>query len=197
MKNKKQITTMKKTVKNVLVLALATATSAFNNPPTEKMEVSTGTIIWVGKKVTGKHTGTIELKEGHFQMEGENIVGGHFVIDMKTITVTDLTGEYKGKLEGHLHSDDFFGTDNFGTATLDVTKAKKNGNTYSMDGNITIKGITQPIAFDLVMNGNEATTHLTIDRTKFGVRYGSGSFFDNLGDSTIYDNFDLDINLKF
>ncbi len=188
---------MKKTVKNVLVLALATATSAFDTPPSEKMEVSKGSITWTGKKVTGKHTGTIELKEGHFEMEGENIVGGHFVIDMTTITVTDLTGEYKGKLEGHLNSDDFFGSNNFPTATLDVKKAVKKGNTYTIDGNITIKGITEPITFDLIKNGSEATALLTIDRTKFGIRYGSGSFFDNLGDSTIYDNFDLDINLKF
>lgn len=188
---------MKKTVKNVLVLALATASSAFTTPPTEKMEVVNGTVTWVGKKVTGKHTGTIELKEGHFVMDGENIVGGHFVIDMTTITVTDLTGEYKGKLEGHLNSDDFFGVSNFPTATLDIKSAKKTGNTYNVNGNITIKGVTEPIAFDLVMNGNEASTQLKIDRTKFGIRYGSGSFFDNLGDSTIYDNFDLDINLKF
>jgi polyisoprenoid-binding protein YceI len=188
---------MKKTLKNVLVLALATATSAFDNPPAEKMEVTQGTITWVGKKVTGKHTGTITLKEGHFQMDGDKIVGGHFVIDMKSITVTDLTGEYKGKLEGHLNSDDFFGTSNFPTATLDVKSAKKNGNTYNVDGNITIKGVTEPISFDVIMNGSDATTKLTIDRTKFGIRYGSGSFFDNLGDSTIYDNFDLDINLKF
>lgn len=188
---------MKTTLKNVLVLALAATTSAFDTPPNETMEVTKGTISWVGKKVTGKHTGTIALKEGNFQMDGDNIIGGRFVIDMKSITVTDLTGESKGKLEGHLNSDDFFGTSNFPTATLDVTKAKKIGNTYKIDGNITIKGVTEPISFDLQMNGNEASAQLTIDRTKFGVRYGSGSFFDNLGDSTIYDNFDLDINLKF
>lgn len=188
---------MKTTLKNVLVLALATTTSALATPPNETMEVTKGTINWVGKKVTGKHTGTIELKEGNFKMDGDQIVGGRFVIDMTSITVTDLSGDSKGKLEGHLNSDDFFGTSNFPTATLVVTKAKKNGNTYKIDGNITIKGVTEPISFDLLMNGKEASTQLTIDRTKFGVRYGSGSFFDNLGDSTIYDNFDLDINLKF
>lgn len=188
---------MKKTVKNVLVLALATSASAFTTPPTEKMEVSKSTITWTGKKVTGTHTGTITLKEGHFIMDGDNIVGGEFVMDMSSITVTDLQGEYKGKLEGHLNSEDFFGTENHPTSTLVVKGAKKNGNTYTVNGTITIKGVTEPISFDLTMNGKEASTTLNIDRTKFGIRYGSGSFFDNLGDSTISDNFKLDVNLKF
>ncbi|MEZ4875097.1 MAG: YceI family protein [Flavobacteriaceae bacterium] len=188
---------MKKTAKTLLILAIATTASAFTNPVKEKKEVTESTITWLGKKVTGKHSGTIQLKEGYLEMEGEELVGGLFVIDMTTIENTDLSGEYKGKLEGHLKSDDFFGVESYPTATLVINSAKKNANTYTVMADITIKGITQPITFDLNKDGNTATTKVVIDRSKFNVRYGSGSFFDNLGDKTIYDDFELDVTLKF
>ena len=188
---------MKKTIKNALILTVATAASSFTNPVTERMEVKESTITWVGKKVTGKHTGTINLKEGYLEMEGENIVGGAFVMDMTSIQVTDLSGEWKDKLEGHLNSDDFFGTANHPTATLVIESATKSESTFTVNGKITIKGVTEPITFDLKMEGSTGTTALKIDRTKFGIRYGSGSFFDNLGDKTIYEDFDLDVTLKF
>lgn len=188
---------MKKTLKTVLILAIATTVSAFTHLSKEKVAVKESTINWVGKKVTGKHNGTINLQEGYLEMEGSEIVGGKFIIDMTSITVTDLEGGMKGKLEGHLKSDDFFGVENHPTASLVVNSAKKNGNTYSINGDITIKGVTQPISFDLTKEGDTATSKLVIDRSKFNVRYGSGSFFDNLGDKTIYDDFELDITLKF
>ncbi|MCB0457668.1 MAG: YceI family protein [Flavobacteriaceae bacterium] len=188
---------MKKTTKTLLVLAIAITASAFTNPVKEKIEVTESTIHWLGKKVTGKHNGTINLQEGYLEMEGENMVGGKFIIDMTSITVTDLQGGMKGKLEGHLKSDDFFGVETYPTATLIITSATKSGNTYEVNGDITIKGITQPITFNLTKEGNTATTTVIIDRSKFNVRYGSGSFFDNLGDKTIYDDFQLDVTLKF
>ncbi len=119
-------------------------------------------------------------------------------MDMKSIEVTDLKGGSKDKLEGHLKSDDFFGVEKFPTAKLVVTSIKEKSNgVYAVVGNLTIKDDTHPVNFDLQWRDNTASTNLTIDRSKFNVRYGSGSFFDNLGDNTIYDNFDLDINLKF
>jgi len=123
---------------------------------------------------------------------------GEFVMDMSSITVTDLSGENKGKLEGHLKSEDFFGVEKHPTAKLVITSAASKGNgKYGIVADLTIKNETNPITFDLEMNGDSAMTHLTIDRSKYNVRYGSGSFFDNLGDKTIYDNFELDVNLKF
>lgn len=188
---------MKKTAKNVIVLAIATASSAFTNPTTEKMEVKSSTVNWTGKKITGKHHGTIQLKEGYLLMDGEELIGGQFVMDMTTIEVTDLSGEMKGKLEGHLNSDDFFGSNNFPTSTLVIKEASNKGNAYEVTGEITIKGVTEPITFTLTKEGSSANAKLKIDRTKFGIRYGSGSFFDNLGDNTIYDNFELDVTLNF
>lgn len=188
---------MKTTLKTIFILTFALTVSAFTNPIKEKKEVKKSTINWVGKKVTGQHTGTINLKSGYLVMEDEIITGGNFVIDMTTITVTDLSGGGKQKLEGHLNSEDFFGVEKHPTATLDIKNATKKGNTYAVSANITIKGVTEPIVFDLTMNNNKGTANLVIDRTKFGIRHGSGSFFDNLGDKTIYDDFELTVNLEF
>lgn len=188
----------KKTIfKSVLILAVAAGSAAFTSTMEKKIDITESTIEWKGKKVLGSHNGTINLKDGHLEMEGDQLTGGQFTVDMTSITVTDLSGEDKGKLEGHLKSDDFFGVNNYPTSTLVIDSASKNGNIYSVKGTITIKGTTEPVAFDLVMGESAATANLKIDRTKFGVRYGSGSFFDNLGDNTISDTFTLDVNLKF
>ncbi len=188
--------TMKKSIKIMTVLVLALSFAAFT-PPTEKLTVKNSSVTWVGKKITGQHEGTIDLQQGYLEMDGENIVGGKFVIDMTSLTVTDLTGEYKGKLEGHLSSDDFFGIANHPTATFEIKRSKKSGNSYTLMGDMTIKGKTQPINFNLEMNGNSATAKITIDRTKYGIIYKSGSFFDNLKDAAIKDNFELVANLEF
>jgi len=130
-------------------------------------------------------------------MDDQELVGGMFVIDMTSITVTDLEGKYKEKLEGHLKSDDFFGIENHPTSTLTITSASKDGNIYEVNGDLTIKGVTHPINFELEMGESAAITSFKIDRTKYGIRYGSGSFGDNMGDKAISNKFLLNITLKF
>lgn len=186
--------------KGTLATAIILATVAFSAIKVEekKVDVKKSEITWKGKKVTGAHYGTIDLKEGHFLVEDGELKGGGFIIDMNSLVVTDLSGENKGKLEGHLKSDDFFGVATYPTAKLVITSAAKKGDgTYGVVANLTIKEETHPVTFDLDWNKKSASTQLTIDRTKYNVRYGSGSFFDDLGDNTIYDNFELDVNLKF
>ncbi|MDR9458408.1 MAG: YceI family protein [Salegentibacter sp.] len=164
----------------------------------KQVNTQASNVAWKGKKVLGSHSGTIDLKDGKFQMENDEIKGGEFVMDMTSITVTDLKGEDKAGLEGHLNSDDFFGVDNYPTSKLVITSiAQKEDGTYGVVGNLTIKDQTHPVTFDLDWNDNTATTKLSIDRSKYNVRYNSGSFFSGLGDQTIYDNFDLNIELKF
>ena len=181
---------------STIIVSLLSFTNV--NAQEKKIEVKDSNIEWEGEKVTGSHEGTIELKDGYFTMENGELKGGEFVMDMTSITVTDLEGEDKGKLEGHLKSDDFFGVNNHPTAKLIITSvAKKSNGTYGVVADLTIKEKTNSITFDLDMDDNSASTELTIDRSKYDVRYGSGSFFDNLGDKTIYDNFELDVELKF
>jgi polyisoprenoid-binding protein YceI len=102
----------------------------------------------------------------------------------------------KGKLDGHLKADDFFGVEKFPTATLEFKKIGDKGNgTYSVTADLTVKGITNPVTFDLVVNGSTATTKVIIDRTKYDIKYKSKSFFDSLGDNFIYDDFELEVSL--
>ena len=177
---------------------IALALVAFSTTVEKKnVNVEESKIVWTGEKLTGSHEGTIKLKDGYFEMENGKITGGEFTADMTSITVTDLEGDSKKKLEGHLNSDDFFGVKTYPTATFKMTTVvEKAPGKYGVAGEMTIKGKTKPIAFDLKMVDNTAMTTLVIDRTNYDVRYGSGSFFDDLGDKTIYDEFTLDINLK-
>jgi polyisoprenoid-binding protein YceI len=117
---------------------------------------------------------------------------------MTSLTTTDLTGEYQGKLNGHLKADDFFGTDKFPTASLNFKKiTPKSSSLYVVTADLTIKGITKPVTFDLTVKGNTASTVVKIDRTKYNIKYGSKSFFESIGDKAINDDFDLTVNLQF
>lgn len=182
-----------------IVLALAVAFTTISvSAQSKKIDVSKSSINWVGKKVTGQHSGTVNFKEGAIVFKGKKVSGGSFTVDMTSLTATDLQGEYQGKLNGHLKADDFFGTDKFPTAKLVFkTIAVKAANVYSVTADLTIKGITKPVTFDLATTADSASTKFNVDRTKYDIKYGSGSFFDNLGDKTINDEFELAVTLKF
>ena len=192
---------MKNNLKNVIMATMvAFITLSFTSIDIEKREIKIekSKVVWKGYKVTGSHEGTIALQSGVLTFEADKLVGGEFVIEMATIQNTDLEGENKGKLEGHLKSDDFFGVATFPTATLVFKEVKSSGkNSYAVMGELTIKGKTNPVTFDISIYGSKATASVKIDRTKFDVRYGSTSFFDNLKDKAIYDEFDLVTDLEF
>ncbi|TDQ22892.1 YceI family protein [Tenacibaculum caenipelagi] len=191
---------MKNSIKKITaVILLALVTFSFTTLNEKKeIKVDKSKIVWKGYKVTGSHEGTIAIKSGYLTFDDNKLVGGEFVIDMSTITNTDLKGAYKGKLEGHLKSDDFFGVEKHPIASLVFTNVKATGkNSYEVTGDITIKGKTNSITFDLSVYGNKANASLKIDRSKFDVRYGSTSFFDGLKDKAIYDEFDLIADLEF
>lgn len=178
-----------------LVVLLSTVTITAQN---KKIDAAKSTISWVGKKVTGQHNGTVNFKDGVLVFKSNKVVGGKFTVDMTSLTATDLTGEYQEKLNGHLKADDFFGTDKFTTATLVFKKiAVKSKDLYTVTADLVIKGKSSPVTFDLAVKGNTASTKFNVDRTKYDIKYGSGSFFSNLGDKTISDEFELAIELKF
>ena len=190
--------------KNVFIFALALLTGASvsaTNPVEEvKKEVNTKTskVTWKAYKVTGSHTGTVTLNAGNLIFDENKLTGGEFEVDMTSLISTDLEGEYKGKLEGHLKSDDFFGVDKFPTSSLVFTEVTASGkNSYKVTGDLTIKGITKSVSLDVSIYGSKATATMKVDRAQYDVRYGSGSFFENLGDKTIYDEFDMVVDLEF
>ena len=192
---------MKNKMKKIVLAGLvAFVAFSFKGADVEKKEVKTSEskVVWKGYKVTGSHEGTISLKSGSLSFNEDKLTGGEFVMDMTSLIVTDLEGESKGKLEGHLKSDDFFGIENFPTASLVFNEVKSTGkNSYSVTGDLTIKGKTNPVTFSISIYGNKATASLKIDRTKYDVKYGSASFFDGLKDKAIYDDFDLVTDLQF
>ena len=158
---------------------------------------SDAVVKWTGNKIGGGHNGEIKVKSGNLELKEGNIVKGSVVIDMKSITCKDLENEtYNKKLVDHLNSDDFFGVEKFPTATFSIVKAGKfNNGKASVTGKLTIKGKTEPITFEVTKLNNIYKTQLKVDRSKFDVRYGSNSFFDNLGDKAIDNIFLLDILL--
>jgi polyisoprenoid-binding protein YceI len=168
-------------------------------PTTKPINASTSNIVWKGHKVTGSHEGNIKFKSGTLKLDGNQLLGGELVVDMNSLDCTDLQGGGKGKLEGHLKSDDFFGTANHPTATIKFIKIASRGpeGEYKITANITIKNITKEIKFNASLKDGVGTANLKIDRSDFDIKYGSGSFFDNLGDKAIYDEFDLVVALKY
>ena len=187
-----------KNLKTIAIALLVAFGTTVATAQTKKVNVEKSTITWNAKKVTGEHSGTVNLKEGNLIFKGNKLAGGNFTVDMTSLITTDLTGDWKGKLEGHLKSDDFFGTAKNPTSTLafKTIAAKPNG-VYTVTAGLTIKGITNPVTFDITVKGDTATTVVTIDRTKYDIKYNSKSFFDSIGDKAIYDDFTLTVNLQF
>ena len=183
--------------KSVLVL-LTVVISAYTTSDIKNINVADSIINWVGYKVTGQHEGTINLLNGSLNFKDNVLVGGKFVMDMTTINTTDIEGDYKNNLEGHLKSDDFFGVEKHGTSALNITNVKSTGkNSYQVKGDLKIKGISKSMDFQVSIYGNKASANLKVDRTDFGIKYGSGSYFEDLQDKMIYDEFDLNIDLEF
>jgi polyisoprenoid-binding protein YceI len=174
---------------------------------TYKIDPAQSNMTWNGKKVTGEHNGTVKISQGEILVNKNQVVGGNVLVDMNSIVDLDITdAEYNKKLIGHLKSDDFFSTEKHPTATFKVNSvtpikgAKAGAANYNVNGNLTIKGITKPVTFPAVVNvqGNTITAKsdaITLDRTKWDIRYGSKSFFANIGDKAIHDDFTVQFNL--
>lgn len=168
---------------------------------TFKIAVAQSNIDWTGRKVTGAHNGTIGIKSGELVLQDGKLTGGNFVVDVTSIKILDVTDPAtNAQFWGHLASDDFFSLDQHPEATFVITNvAAKENNAYDITGDLTIKGITHEVKFKAVLNSNSdsltAIGRITIDRTWYGIKFRSGNFFTNLGDTLIYNDFDLDITL--
>lgn len=185
---------MKKMILTVALLAISNIALA---DKTLTVDAGASKLNWLGKKVTGQHEGTINLKNGSLIVDDKGALkSAEFVTDMNSIVTTDLSGEWKDKLEGHLKHEDFFGVDKHKEAKLVTTKVTaKKGSEYEVEANLTIKGITKPVKFNVSLNGSNAKGSLKFDRTKYDIKYGSGSFFEGLGDKMIYDDVELNFSV--
>ena len=149
------------------------------------IDVAGSTIGWIGTKVGGQHNGTFNLTEGSLIVDGGNITGGSFSIDMASVNVLDLQDDNKPKLEGHLKSADFFAVDSFPTASFAITEVKPfdaatmtsklEGATHLISGNLTMRGTTKNVTFPAIVTieGNTVTAQadFNIDRSEWGVNF--------------------------
>lgn len=186
-------------MKKIALTFLAFSVSAISLIAQKKFDVNTeiSSVEWIGKKVTGQHEGVIQLKNGSYTFENGLITKGEFIIDMKTIKITDIEDkEQNDKLQNHLVSPDFFAVKNNPTGKLTIIKSQKVAdNKLKVFADLEIKGISKRISFVVALlieeNKMIAIGEVEIDRTEFDIRYGSGSFFDNLGDKAIKDLFTI------
>jgi len=175
------------------------------------VDAAASKVLWVGSKPTGTHNGTIAVNEGTVSVENGMVTAGAFTIDMNSISVDDLEGDYKADLEKHLKGtgkegqEDFFNVGKYPTAKFEVTKVTGLANDTTGNalvyGNLTLLDVTKEVSFKA--NINVAETEVTVDapafeinRTDWGIKYGSKSFFDNLKDKFIDDAVKIAINLK-
>lgn len=186
-----------KTMKILGMLLLAGTLSV--SAQKSEINLNKSVVTWTGNKIGGSHNGGIKIKSGYFEFKNGDIISGNVVVDMNSITNSDLKDEgYNQKLIGHLKSDDFFGVEKYPTSTFKVAKASKfKDGKATLTGVLTIKGKSENISVDVTKKGEIYSSQLKADRSKFDVRYGSKSFFDNLGDKVIDDIFILDIQLAF
>ena len=163
-------------------------------------------INWTGRKVTGEHTGTLNLAEGWVIMQEDSIIGGKFIFDMTSIQNTDIESlEWKEKLEKHLIAEDFFFVNSFPHANLEIKNHRQTVDESSevnnqIIANLTIRGITHEITFPLEISQSKfifyAEGTIDIDRTLFNINYKSGTLFENLGDRMIYDDFTVNFSVQ-
>ncbi len=155
-------------------------------------------IVWTGREVTtSKHFGNIYFASGQFEVKSGLISSGEFVVDMTTIDNQDLPEDRRPRLEAHLKSDDFFSVDSHPTALLSIINSESvSEGKWLVSGELTIKTFTHPVEFEMLNSNDGWKANLVFDRSKYEVKFRSGTFFENLGDKLIYDDIELAINLK-
>ena len=170
---------------------VATADNIYN------IETAQSQITWTGREVsTSYHYGTLDFVSGNFEISNGAIVNGEFIVDMTSINNQDMEGDSKARLEGHLKSDDFFSVESYPTASISINSSELiSDGKWNVSADLSIKGFTHPINFEMISSEDGWSANLVFDRSKYDVRFRSGSFFENLGDKLIYDDIELSINL--
>ena len=170
------------------------------------VDIENSDIDWIGRKITGEHSGTLNLSDGFVIWNGKSITGGKITFDMTSIQNTDIESrEWRGKFEKHLMAEDFFFVDSFPHANLEIKNHRQTVDESSevnnqIIANLTIRGITHEIIFPLEISQSKSIFYtegtIDINRTLFNINYKSGTLFENLGDRMIYDDFTVQFSLQ-
>jgi polyisoprenoid-binding protein YceI len=180
--------------------------STYPTPSGTKLPInaSASKLEWEAGKVTGKHEGTVKIKNGDIYVESDKVTGGIFEIDFTSIEVLDLKdAESNAKLTNHLKSDDFFSASSHPVGKFTIASVEPysdaKGNNMKINGTLTIKGIAKPVSFPATIKIEKgkvsASADFTVDRTQWDIKFRSGKFYENLGDKLIYDDFRIKLNL--
>ena len=191
---------MKKQLKPLLSICLVLMAFGASQAQILNQLSSQSYLRWYGEELTGKtHFGNLSFEKAQINLQDGVITSGNFLVNMTSLTVEDLSGGGKAKLTRHLKSDDFFSVEKHPEAILTITqKAKVENGVQSLVGELTIKGIHHPVEFTMTLgDNNSAKAQLTFDRSKYEVRFRSGSFFENLGDKLILDDIKLEAQLQW
>ena len=184
-------------LKLLFVFIACISFSFINLEDKKEINISESSLTWKAYKVTGEHFGSIQFKKGHLSFNDDDLIGGSFIVDMTSLKAEDM-GKMKNKyLTKHLKSDDFFEVKKHPEASLLITQVSKQMSKYSITADLTIRGITKPVRFIMEVSYHSAKAKVSINRTDFGIKYRSDSFFDDLKNKAIKDNFDIDVNLIF
>jgi polyisoprenoid-binding protein YceI len=192
---------MFKTVFAALIMVAAVQVQAAE---VYKIDTKASSVAWKGtKKMGDAHNGGISVKEGAVTVDKGQLTAGNVVVDMTTITNADVKDAgYNKKLVGHLSTEDFFNAGKFPTSTFKITSVapSKTKGEVLVKGEFTMIGATHPIEFPAKVNVDKGVATgeavVKIDRTKWGLKYGSGNFFKELaGDKIINDEFELTLKL--
>ena len=166
-------------------------------------DLGASTIEWKGFKPTGSHNGTINIESGILNTTDGKISGGTFLINMSSLEVKDIPAEDEGnaKLAGHLKGADFFDVEKHPSAAFEITGLEEVDGKMMLSGNLALKDVKNNVTFPVSVTQDGDAISLvsetfTIDRSKWNVKYGSKSFFDNLGDKFINDDIELKVTLK-
>ena len=184
----------------ILTFFLTSFSFGGNEEKTYSIDLTKSKLRWVAKKLTGSHWGNIRLKSGIVKIKNNLPVSGEFIVDMKTIEVMDTKQSIWGKkLQSHLHSKDFFDTENYPEAKLLIKRVTMRNGRFVIDADLTVKSIMHPIEFvcEIFQFDDLASARgkVEIDRTLYDVTYRSARYFPNIGDRMIYDIFTVDFEI--
>jgi len=156
-----------------------------------QVDLVKSTIHWEGTKITGRHFGVIGIKNAEVKVKDNSIISGNVVVNMDTFKAVDLSGDMATKFNKHMKGEDFFNVKKHPVAKINIKKVEG----YTATADLTVMGVTNEVSFPIVSHNNHHYGSLTFDRTKFGMKYGSSSFFKNLGDKVIHNDIKLIFNI--
>ncbi len=175
----------------VCILTLVTAPVALAQNQPLLIDTNASQLTWTGYAEVGSWapSGTLHVLNGQLTRKGNLINNATITMDMTTIQ------HENDRLQAHLRDEAFFDVTHFPTAIFVLRSLT--GATAT--GQLTLKGVTKTISFPVAISqegsGLRVKGRATLDRTQFGIRYNSTSFFADLGDQAIKNEFTLSFDL--